>query len=317
MSMIATVALLIGASTLFFAFVLTMIGITDIASLVSFVLLSNVAQWLVAPYLIGAMYKTKEITESENPTLHGIVARLSQRMNVKMPRMMLANIPIANAFAYGSPLSGNRLAVTSGLLNELQEEEVEAVLGHELGHLKNRDVQTMMFASVLPAIFYYIGYSTMMSTQQGAGTQREGGSAAPALIGMASMVIYYVLTLLVLGLSRIREYYADQKSVSVVDDGARKLSEALAKIVAASSKTKQYKLAPGKLNSFKALFIEDPDSASRDELAISGTRMSDQQLVNELLSRKVGTVDYLLELLSTHPNIVKRLQALRTMPSTA
>lgn len=191
--MIATVALLIGASTLFFAFVLTMIGITDIASLVFFVLLSNIGQWLIGPYLIGAMYKTKEITESENPALHNIVARLSQRMNLKISKTMLANIPIANAFAYGSPLSGNRVAVTSGLLNELEEEEVEAVLGHELGHLKNRDVQTMMFASVLPAIFYYIGYSTMMGARQAAGTQREGGSAAPALIGMASMVIYYVL----------------------------------------------------------------------------------------------------------------------------
>jgi len=125
------------------------------------------------------------------------------------------------------------------------------------------------------------------------------------------MAVYYVLTLLVLGLSRIREYYADQRSVSVVDDGARKLSEALAKIVAASSKTKQYRPAPGNLNSFKALFIEDPDSASRDQLAISSTRMSDQQLVSELLSRKVGTIDHLLELLSTHPNIVKRLQALQ------
>jgi len=172
--MIPTVALLIGASTLFFAFVLTMIGITDIASLVSFVLIFNVAQWFLAPYLIGAMYETKEISESENPGLHSIVTRLSQRMNMKMPRMMLANIPIANAFAYGSPLSGNRLAVTSGLLNELQEEGVEAVLGHELGHLKNRDVQTMMFSSVLPAVFYYIGYSTMMS----AGRRREDGSAA-------------------------------------------------------------------------------------------------------------------------------------------
>lgn len=311
--MIATVALLIGASTLFIAFVLTTIGITDVASLVSFVLLSNVAQWLIGPYLIGAMYKVKEVSESESPALHNIITRLSQKMNLKAPRIMVANIPIANAFAYGSPFSGNRVAVTRGLLNELQEEEVEAVLGHELGHLKNRDVQTMMFASVLPAVFYYIGYSMMMPTSQSTGTQREGGSAAPALIGMASMVIYYVLTLLVMGLSRIREYYADQTSVSVVDDGARKLSEGLAKIVAASSKTKQYRLAPANLNSFKALFIEDPDRASQDELAISGTRMfrSDQQLVNELLSRKVGTVDHLLELLSTHPNIVKRLQALQ------
>jgi Zn-dependent protease with chaperone function len=69
------------------------------------------------------------------------------------------------------------------------------------------------------------------------------------------------------------------------------------------------------LNSFKALFIEDPDSADRDEVAISKARMfkTDQQLVNKILAKKISSTDKLLELLSTHPNIVKRIQALQKL----
>jgi heat shock protein HtpX len=174
----------------------------------------------------------------------------------------------------------------------------------------------MMFASVLPAVFYYLGYSMMMSSWYGGGRQREeGGGAAPLLIGIVSMAIYWILTLFVLSLSRLREYYADATSASVVDDGPRKLSEALAKIVASTGKLKRYRSGTGNLNAFKALFIEDPDSAERDQMAMANTRMfkTDQQLVQEIISRRIRTTDRLIELLSTHPNIVKRLQALQNL----
>jgi len=313
MSMIGTLAALIALSTFFFTVILSLMGSVNLVSVIILTVLFNFAQWLFAPYLIGAMYKTKEVSAADNPRLHGIVERLSQKIGLRMPKLMIADIPIPNAFAYGSPIAGSRVAVTSGLLRELQEEEVEAVLGHELGHLKNRDVQMMMFASILPAIFYYLGYSTMMSASYGGTSQRQSG-ATPALIGMGSMVIYYVLTLFVMGLSRMREYYADQRSVSVVEDGARKLSEGLAKIVSSSSKMKLKRQGGGNFNSFKALFIEDPDRAEKDEMALSQSSMfgTDQQLVNEIMSKKVSTTDSILELLSTHPNIVKRLQALQS-----
>ncbi len=86
---------------------------------------------------------------------------------------MLSQIPLPNAFAYGSPLTGSRVAVTQGLLTHLDEGEVEAVLGHELGHLKHRDVQVMMVVSFLPALFYYIGYSMMLSGMFGGGGDRK------------------------------------------------------------------------------------------------------------------------------------------------
>lgn len=316
LSMIGTLVLLIAVSTLFFAVILSLLGPISIMSMLFFVLLFNVAQWLFAPYMIGAMYRAKEVSKSDSPELHSIVERLSQKLGLNMPKVMLASIPIPNAFAYGSPIGGNRIAVTAGLLDSLETEEVEAVLGHELGHLKHRDVQIMMFASVLPAVFYYLGYSMMMSSWYGGGRQREeGGGAAPLLIGIVSMAIYWILTLFVLRLSRLREYYADATSASTVEDGPRKLSEALVKIVASTGRLKRYRSGTGNLNAFKALFIEDPDSAERDQMAMANTRMfkTDQQLVQEIISRRISTADRLIELLSTHPNIVKRLQALQSL----
>jgi heat shock protein HtpX len=169
MSIIGTLALLIAISTLFFTIILSIVGVTNIVALVFFVILFNIVQWLLAPYLINSMYQTKEVSKSDK--LYSTVARLSQKLDLKMPKVMIANIPIPNAFAYGSPIAGNKVAVTKGLLNDLEEEEIEAVVGHELGHIKNRDVQVMMFASILPAIFYFIGFSFMISSFYGGARQ--------------------------------------------------------------------------------------------------------------------------------------------------
>ncbi len=312
-SMIGTITLLIIVSTIFFAILLSFLGVGNLFSLAFMVIVSNLAQWLFAPQMINSMYKVKEIAKTDDSQIHDTVERLSKRIGLKMPKVMMANMPIPNAFAYGSPIGGNRVAVTNGLLKNLQPEEVEAVLGHELGHLKNKDVQTMMFASVMPAIFYFLGSSMMYSGYYRGGDRRGTGGAAPMMIGMGSMIVHYVLTLLTLHLSRVREYYADMRSVSIVDDGARKLSEALAKIASSSSKMRLHRQSKANLNSFKALFIEDPDNSERDEIAISRTKMfkTDQQLVKEILSRKVTAADHMMELMSTHPNIVKRLKALR------
>lgn len=313
--MLGTLAIIIAFSTLFFTVILSLLGALDIIALAFFVILFNIAQWLFAPYLINALYRVKKVSEQDAPSLYGMVEELSRKMELKMPKVMMANIPIPNAFAYGSPIAGTSIAVTSGLMNALKADEIEAVIGHELGHLKHKDVQIMMLASVLPAIFYYIGQSMMFSAWFGGGRQREEGGAAPILIGIASMTIYWILTLFVLGLSRLREYYADQNSAATVEDGARKLSGALAKIVASTGRLRSQHREMRGLNSFKALFINDPDRANKDEIEIVGATMfkTDQQLVQEILSRKVTMVDRVLELMSTHPNIVKRIQALQKL----
>ncbi|MEM3442910.1 MAG: zinc metalloprotease HtpX [Candidatus Bathyarchaeia archaeon] len=312
LSMFATLAVIIGLSTLVFTVILTLIGTFDLITLGILVVSFNIIQWLISPYIIDALYNTRELPENEYPKLHEIVENLSQKSNLKKPRLMIAQIPIPNAFAYGSPIAGNRVAVTSGLLKNLDTEEVEAVIGHELGHLKHRDVQIMMFVSLLPALLYYIGYSLMLSSMYRG--RREEGSGGAALLGIGFMAFSWILNMFILYLSRLREYYADSHSAQIVDDGKRKLSEALAKIVYTTKNMGRLRKEKQNLNAFKALFIADPDRAETDSMAMAVLSTSnDQKLVQEILSRKVTTLDRIIEIFSTHPNIVKRLRALQEL----
>jgi heat shock protein HtpX len=316
-SMIGTVAVIIGLSTLFFTVIMAVAGVSLL--LMPFIVVGfNIVQWLIAPYLIDAMYRVKEVKPQEDPALHDMVNRLSKKSKIKTPKLMKAQMAIPNAFAYSSPLTGSKVAVTTGLLETLDTDEVEAVIGHELGHLKHRDVQVMMFVSILPAIFYFIGYSLLLSSMFSRRDSRDSGGAA--IIGIASILIYWVLTLFTLYLSRIREYFADSHSASIVDDGAQKLSEGLAKIVNATSNMKKGRRDrhnTGGSNSFKALFISDPDRSEIDSAALKqvgmGSGMGDRQLVEEVLRKKITTFDRVMEVFSTHPNIVKRLRALQNL----
>jgi len=309
LSIIGTLAAIIGVTTLVFTAILNAIGAFSIFTLILLIIPFNIIQWLIAPYMIDAFYRVKEVSPTEEPELHRIVERLSAKSGIKKPKVMVAHIPIPNAFAYGSPIAGTRVAVTTELLKTLDMEEVEAVLGHEIGHLKHRDVQVMMFVSILPAIFYYLGWSLLWSRMY---SREERGGGAVAL-GLASMIVYWVLTLLSLHLSRLREYYADRHSVSIVDDGARKLSEALAKISMYTSRVR--KDVVSNFSSFKALFISDPERARSDALVFARERLysSDYRLVERILRRKITMWDRIVELFSTHPNIVKRIRALQEM----
>jgi len=313
LSLIGSLAIIISLSTLFLTLVLSLLGVMNLVTLGVLVVAFNIFQWLISPYIIDALYRVRDIPESENPKLHEVVENLSRKSGIKKPRLMLAQIPIPNAFAYGSPIAGNRVAVTTGLLKTLDFEEVEAVIGHELGHLKHRDVQVMMFVSLLPALFYYLGYSLMLSSMYSRRREDAGGGAA--VIGMVllafSLFLNYVCVTM---LSRTREYYADRHSASIVEDGPRKLSEGLAKIVHMTKNMKYVKKQTQNLYAFKALFIADPDHAETDSMAISAvTAASDQKLVQELLSKELTLADRIAEIFSTHPNIIKRLRALQKL----
>jgi len=311
MSMFGTLAIIISLSTLVFTVILSLIGSLNLITLGILVVIFNIVQWLISPYIVDALYSTRELPENENPKLHEIVENLSRKSQIKKPKLMLAQIPIPNAFAYGSPIAGNRVAITSGLLKTLESEEVEAVIGHELGHLKHRDVQIMMFVSLLPALLYYVGYSLMLSSMYG--RRRDEGSSG-ALLGIVFMVFSWILNMFILYLSRLREYYADSHSALIVEDGPRKLSEGLAKIVHETRNLRRVRKEKQNLNAFKALFIADPDRAEVDSVAITTmSTSSEQKLVQEILSQKVTTMDRIVEIFSTHPNIVKRLKALKEL----
>jgi len=117
--------------------------------------------------------------------------------------------------------------------------------------------------------------------------------------------------MLSLKLSRLREFYADRHSVEVVEDGKRKLSEGLAKIVTSTSKMRLFGRTSTN-SSLRALFIADPEKSVEDTVQLTGKGVAaDQKLVAEILARKPTAFDSFAELFSTHPNIIKRLRALQ------
>jgi heat shock protein HtpX len=141
--------------------------------------------------------------------------------------------------------------------------------------------------------------------------RNEGGSA---LIGMAFMAFSWVLNMFILYLSRLREYYADRHSVTVVDGGSQKLSLGLAKIVNASGRVGRNQKGHQNLNAFKTLFISDPDRAISDAESIAAMRSPNgQDLVRDIISKEPTFGDNLIEAFSTHPNIIKRLRALQAL----
>jgi heat shock protein HtpX len=312
--MAGTLALIVSLSTLFFTVILSLTGSFDFLTLGILVGVFNVVQWLISPYIIDALYHVRAMSPTEEPKLHEVVNDLSKKSNIGTPKLMLAQIPLPNAFAYGSPIAGTRIAVTTGLMKTLDQGEVEAVIGHELGHLRHRDVQLMMFVSLLPAVAYYIGFSLMLSGMYGGNQKNQGNGAA---LGIVFMAFSWIMNLFILNLSRVREYYADRHSASIVDGGSQKLSTGLAKIVNATknmSRTGRTKQQTKNMGAFKALFITDPDRAKVDSAELSSMSAADsQKLVQDILAKKLTTADRIIEILSTHPNIVKRLKALQDL----
>ncbi len=313
--MVATLAAIFGLTTLVFSAVLLYVGYFSILTVGLLVVVLNVAQWLLSPYLVGAIYKVKALKEGENPKLDTMVSELSKKSGIKKPQLMLSHIPLPNAFAYGSPLTGSRVAVTEGLLKNLDDGEVEAVIGHELGHLKHRDVQVMMVVSFLPALFYYIGYSLMLSGVFGGSRDNRDSGGGNALIGIAFMAFSWVLTLFTLYLSRLREYYADRHSAAIVENGAEKLSTGLVTIVEESRRSSKPNKDENKNNTaYKALFISDPDRANVDSAELHANGAANKyDLLRQKLSEKPTSTDAFVEIFSTHPNIIKRLRALQEL----
>lgn len=307
LSMAGTIAFIIGITTVGLGVVLAGMGTLSLTSLVTVVIAFNLIQWLFAPYLINFAYRVKKMATDENQDLQYSLEDMARRSGIKTPKLMISGLPIPNAFAYGSPMTGNHVAVTQGLLDTLDADEVKAVVAHEVGHIKNRDMQVMMIASFLPSMFYILARSFMWS-----GNRRSNGFR---MVGGVALLIYFLLTIANLSLSRIREYYADRHGASLIPDGARKLSEALAKISHGTYRAKRD--APRNINvgSYKALFISDPDTAFQDTRDIYELKLGlpDSDLVSQITNRRLTGMEKFTELFSTHPNIVKRLRALRNL----
>lgn len=267
-------------------------------------------QYLVGPKILEWSMRIKYIRRQDYPRLFQIVESLAQRANIPMPRVCIAQINIPNAFAFGRGLKDGRVCVTEGILSLLDENELKAVLGHELSHLKNRDVLTITLLSVIPVIMYRIAWQFLFFGRR---RSSDRGSNT-ALIGLAALLFYFITNLLVLYASRIREYFADRGSVELGNKPAA-LASSLYKLVYGSARIDRETLKESE--GLKAFFLNDPSQSLKEirqlkQLDLDSNNMIDSSELELLRNKEVrlGFADKVLELLSTHPNMLKRIKVL-------
>ena len=193
-------------------------------------------QYFASDKIVLMTTGAREVSPQEEPRLHAMIERLAAIADMPKPKKIaVMDTHVPNAFATGRNPKNAVIAVTRGLMNRLDQREQEAVLAHELTHVKNRDVMVLTWASV---IVIMAGYLLQMLFWMslfggfGGGRDREGGGNA-ALIMLAvyigTIAVYAVSQLLIMALSRYREYAADRGS-AVMTGAPLQLASALAKI---------------------------------------------------------------------------------------
>ncbi|MDR0912288.1 MAG: M48 family metalloprotease [Methanobrevibacter sp.] len=264
------------------------------------------AQYLAGPKLVEWSMHVKYLSEEEAPDLHRIVGELAIAANIPKPKIGISETPVPNAFAFGRYKKDGRVCVTRGLLNILREDEVKAVLGHELGHIKHNDMIVTTVVSGIPLICYYIGMSFLLS--------RSDNGNGGLIIGILAFIAYAVGQLIVLFVSRVREYYADEASVEF-GNPPEKLASALYKLVYGASKVDKKDIK--KVKGSSALFLNnvgksDYDIREMSELDTDKDGNISASELSQLKFRKVNLSggEKFMEILSTHPNMLKRMAKL-------
>jgi len=215
------------------------------------------------------------LEKDEYPELHQTVEKLCKEADLPIPKIAIMQSPVPNAFATGRSPRHAVVACTDSIMRLLNKEELEAVIAHELSHVKNRDILTMTVASFIAMIASIIMQSFFFSAVLG-GRNREGGGTI--IIWIVSIIVYAVSTLLILALSRYREFAADRGS-ALITKNPKSLISALSKISGRMDAVPPE--AKAKVEAANAFFIIP---------ALSGRSF--------------------MELLSTHPPLEKRIASL-------
>jgi heat shock protein HtpX len=163
--------------------------------------------WLSERLALRAMH-ARVVSAQDAPGLHALVERLALQADVPMPRIAISDIPAPNAFAMGRTPKHATVCVTAGLLQLLERSELEAVLAHEMGHIKNRDVALMTMASFFASLAALVGQVAAFGGL--GGRDREGPGLAVILL--VSIGVYFLSYFLMLALSRYREFAADRSA---------------------------------------------------------------------------------------------------------
>lgn len=219
---------------------------------VGLAVLMNVAGYWWSDRIALAASRAQPLSQDEAPELHQVVDELAGRAELPMPRVYLIPSGQPNAFATGRNPRHAAIAVTSGLLTQLPLEQVRAVVAHELGHVRNRDILVSSIAAMVAAAISAIANILQFSVLFGGQDDEDGGPLAWLGVLVAIIVAPIAAMLLQLGVSRQREYLADASAAQLLGEG-RPLADAL------ESLERGTKTAPMPVNpAMASLYITNP-----------------------------------------------------------
>jgi heat shock protein HtpX len=191
-------------------------------------LIGLVAQYYLSDKMVLASTGARVMRPGEAPELSGIVQRLAQQADLPEPRVAIINTPMPNAFATGRDPKHAVVAVTRGLLTQLTPSELEAVLAHEMTHIRNRDMMVMTMAGSVAAVASFV---VQMGFWFGVGSRNDRNNSGNsfAVVLLVSLAVSVIAQILVLALSRYREYAADRGG-AILTGAPEQLESALLKI---------------------------------------------------------------------------------------
>jgi heat shock protein HtpX len=186
------------------------------------------ALWIVIAYffhqkMIDAITGGREVTRIEQPRLYNLLENLCISRGIPMPKLKVMESDALNAFATGLNPKQYSITVTSGLVNRLNDAELESVLGHELTHIRNGDVRMLVVAVIIAGVisffaemFFRVFFRTGGSVRGSSSSERKGGGGAAILIAIALIALAWLLSIVIrFALSRSREFLADAGSVEL------------------------------------------------------------------------------------------------------
>lgn len=288
----------------------TAMGVTNFYFYLVLSLGMMLVQYMIGPKIVEWTMRVKYVKREEAPALFAMVEQQAMAADIPMPRVCVSEMDLPNAFAFGRGIRDGRVCVTRGIMRLLNDEELRAVIGHEIAHIKNRDVLTITLLSVIPMVMYHLAWRLMFA----GGRRDDRNAGGTILVGIAAFLFYFISNLLVMYASRIREYFADKGSVEF-GNRPEALASALYKLVYGSARTPKEQLREAE--GLKAFFVNDPSQALNElrdlkQLDLDKSGSIDASELNMLRNRtvRVGTGEKLMELMSTHPNMLKRIKHL-------
>ena len=266
-------AILLALLTALLLWIGSLFGRTGLVFAAIFVGLMNFGSYFFSHKIVLWMYKAKEAKQSEQPKLYKAVKDVTRLTGLPMPKVYIIPSNSPNAFATGRNPKNAVVAATEGILKILSEKELEAVIAHEFGHIKNRDILISTIVGTIAGVISYVGAMARWSAILGGNRDNDRGGNIISLL-ILGILTPLIATLIQLAISRSREYLADETGAKTIKDG-HALADALEKIeknvdvnpmrFGSTATAHLFISNPFRNASFLSLFMTHPSTKSRTE----------------------------------------------------